>query len=304
MLLSRGNIINDTYKVIFPIGQGAFGEVFRVKHKYFNDPQVMKVYKDEYVEKTELEEVINEGQVLSKLSHPNLVKVFSINTFNKNGKVHYFMTMGYVSGESLKQLIKRKRELDVPVAISIMIDVLKGLKAAHNNKPRIIHRDINPDNILLSYDNYKPAGILGDFGIAILLDKANSIPGAAGRYFYFAPECFMGIYLPASDVFSAGCVLYKMLIGSLPWQYDFDHSTVHDNEEISILINSARREGVKKPSFFNSDIDEKLEKVIMKSLEKNMENRYRTAGSFLKALENANKTEDPSGGYWKEQDLY
>ena len=304
MLLSRGDIINGTYKVIFPIGQGAFGEVFRVKHKYFKDPQVMKVYKDEYVEKTELEEVINEGQVLSKLSHPNLVKVFSINTFNKNGKVHYFMTMGYVSGESLKQLIKRKRELDVPVAISIMIDVLKGLKAAHNNKPRIIHRDINPDNILLSYDNYKPAGILGDFGIAILLDKANSIPGAAGRYFYFAPECFMGIYLPASDVFSAGCVLYKMLTGSLPWQYDLVHSTLDDKEEISYMINSARREKVKKPSLSNSDIDEKLEKVIMKSIEKKMENRYRTAGSFLKALENANKTEDPSGGYWKEQDLY
>jgi len=304
MLLSRGNIINGTYEVIFPIGQGAFGEVFRVKHRYFNDPQVMKVFKDEYVEESTLEEIINEGQILSQLSHPNVVKVFSIDTFNKNGKEHYFMTMSHVSGESLAQLLKRKIQLDVPVATSIMIDVLKGLKAAHDNNPKIIHRDINPDNILLSYDDYKPVGILGDFGIAKLLDQANSIPGAGGRYIYFSPECFMGIYLPTSDVFSAGMVLYKVLTGIHPWRYDFNHSTLNDNEEISIIINSARREKVKKPSYFNPDIDEKLEKVIMKSIEKKIENRYRTAGSFLKALQNASKTEDPSGGYWKEQDLY
>ena len=131
--------------------------------------------------------------------------------FTKNDKDHYFITMSFVSGESLSKLVQRKLQLDVPVAISIMTDVLRGLTSAHMNDPTIMHRDINPDNILLSYEHYKPVGILGDFGIAKLLNQVNSLPGAGGRYLYFAPECFMNIYLPTSDVFSAGVVLYKIL---------------------------------------------------------------------------------------------
>jgi len=303
-MLTKGTIINDTYEVNFFIGQGAFGEVYRVKHKYFEQFQVMKVFKNEYVEKADLNEVINEGQILTFLTHPNVVKVFEINTFKKNDKEHYFITMSFVSGESLTKLVNRKMQLDVPVATSIMIDVLNGLSSAHNNNPTIIHRDINPDNILLSYDNQKPAGILGDFGIAKLLDQANSIPGAGGRFLYFAPECFMNIYLPTSDVFSAGVVLYKMLTGVHPWRYDFDHYTLDDNEEVSKMINTARKITPIKPSIFNESIDEKLEKVIMKSLEKNMENRYRTAGSFVKALQSACISENISERYWVEQDLF
>jgi len=302
-ILNKGEVINNTYEISFFIGQGAFGEVYRVKHKFFDEFQVMKVFKNEYVEKTDLKEVFNEGQILSKLSHQNVVKVFAINTFNKNEKDYYFITMSFVSGESLTQLVKRKIQLDVPVATSIMIDVLRGLTSAHKNNPTIIHRDINPDNILLSYDEHKPVGILGDFGIAKLLDQVNSLPGAGGRFLYFAPECFMNIYLPTSDVFSAGVVLYKILTGVHPWQYDFDHYTLDDNEEVSKMINSGRREEPKIPSLFNDGVNEKLEKVVMKSLEKNMENRYRTAGSFLKALQNACETEDLSHGYWLEQDL-
>ena len=302
-ILSKGELINNTYEVNFFIGQGAFGEVYRVKHKFFDEFQVMKVFKNKYVEKTDLNEVINEGRILTRLAHPNVVKVFEINTFNKNEKDHYFITMSFVAGESLSQLVNRKIQLDVPVATSIMVDVLKGLTSAHKNNPIIIHRDISPDNILLSYDNHKPVGILGDFGIAKLLDQVRKLSGAGGRYIYFAPECFMDIYLPASDVFSAGVVLYKILTGVHPWEYDFDHYTLDDNEEVTKMINLGRKESPKPPSFFNEDIDEQLEKVVMKSLENDMEDRYRTAGSFLKALENTFITEEPSPSYWQEQNL-
>ena len=90
--------------------------------------------------------------------------IFISNKFYKNDKVFNYITMSYVSGESLSQLVRRKIQLDIPVATSIMIDVLKGLASAHENNPTIIHRDINLDNILLSYDGPKPEGILGDFG--------------------------------------------------------------------------------------------------------------------------------------------
>jgi len=301
--LIKGEIINNTYEINFFIGQGAFGKVYRVKHKFFDEFQVMKVFKDDYVKKTDLSEVINEGLILTRLTHPNVVKVFEMNTFNKSGIDHYFITMSFVSGESLAQLIKRKIYLDVPVATSIMIDILKGLTAAHKNKPTIIHRDVNPDNILLSYKKNRPVGILGDFGIAEILDQVKNLPGAGGRYLYFAPECFMNIYLPTSDVFSAGVVLYKSLTGVHPWIYDFDHYTHDDNEEVSKMINSGRREAPKAPSLFNAAIDEKLEKVILKSLEKNIENRYRTAASFLSALQEICKIDDITHGYWMEQNL-
>ena len=83
-ILENGEVINNTYEIGSFVGQGAFGEVYRVKHKFFDEFQVMKVFKNEYVEKTDLNDVINEGQILTRLSHPNVVKVFEINTFNKN----------------------------------------------------------------------------------------------------------------------------------------------------------------------------------------------------------------------------
>jgi serine/threonine-protein kinase len=302
-ILFKGEIINDTYEVIFFIGEGAFGEVYRVRHKFFDEFQVLKVFKEKYIEDSELDEVKNEGRILMQLTHPNVVKVLDMNTFNKNNTDHYFITMAFVSGESLSQLIKRKIQMEVPVSTSIMIDVLKGLDAAHKNDPTIVHRDINPDNILLSYNKHKPVGILGDFGIAKLLDQLTKLPGAGGRFLYFAPECFMNIYLPTSDVFSAGVVLYKILTGVHPWEYNFDHYSLEDNEEVSIMINAGRREMPKKPSLFNEGINPSLEKVILKSLERKMEDRYRTAGHFLNALENCCKSEDLSLSYWLEQDL-
>ncbi len=303
MILQNGDLINDTYEIQFFIGQGAFGEVYRVKHKFFNKLQVMKVFKSECIENANPKEIMNEGEILTHLSHPNVVKVFDIRTFNKKENTYYFITMSFVSGESLAQLMKRKIQLDVPVATSILIDVLRGLTAAHNNDPTIIHRDISPDNILLSYDNYKPVGVLGDFGIATLLSQVNEIPGANGKFFYFAPECFMNIYLPTSDVFAAAIVLYKILTGGHPWEYDMKSYNLNENEDISRMINSGRKGNAIKPSIYNSDIDQKLENVIMKALEKNIENRYRTAGSFLKALESTVEMDDISHSYWLKQDL-
>jgi len=303
--LTKGEIINNTYEVRFFIDQGAFGETYRVKHRFFEEYQVMKVFKENYVEKTDLNEVINEGRILIRLNHKNVVKVFEINTFIKNNKDRYFITMSFVSGESLAKLLLRKTwGLDVPAATSIMTDVLKGLSAAHNNDPTIVHRDISPDNILLSYDEFPPPiGVLGDFGIAIIIDKKHKLADAGGRYIYFAPECFMNVFQTTSDVFSIGVVFYKMLTGMHPWAYNQSDYNLNDYGEVATMINIGRRETPKKPSLFNNDIDKKLEKVIMKSIEKKMENRFKTAGSFLNALEDACKMEDLEHNYWLDQDL-
>tara|TARA_B110000208_G_scaffold188639_1_gene248695 strand:+ start:3637 stop:4494 length:858 start_codon:yes stop_codon:yes gene_type:complete len=282
MALKRGEVINNTYTIQFFIGQGAFGEVYRVKHKFLG-LQVLKVLKADYVESSDLETLITEALLLSQLTHENVVRVFETNTFEKNNSVFYFLAMEFVSGESLSDLLKREITLPYEKAVNIQIDFLQGLEKAHSLS--IIHRDINPDNILLSYQDEQVKGLLSDFGLAQKVNDLDKISGAAGRYLYFAPECFSNIYLPTSDVFSAGIVFYKILTGALPWAIDvYEHSSL---DEIVDNILASRRKNPVPPSFYNSEIPEEIDKVVLKSLELKIENRYTAGGDFLEAITKA-----------------
>lgn len=284
-ILSKGEKVSDTYEVQSLIGQGAFGEVYKVKHKYLG-VQVLKVFRQEYVENTDIETVTSEAKILSKLTHPNIVRVFETNTFKKDGQTYFFITMGFVPGETLAQLLRRKIQLPVPIALTIQSDFLTGLQVAHEQESPIVHRDISPDNILLSYESEKPRAMLSDFGLAQSFDQVSSISQAAGKYPYMAPECFWGTYLLTSDVFSAGIVLYRMLTGMMPWEYDFE--SVGDNaEDIMTMIIVARKTQPRKPSLYCDTCDEKLDEVVLKALSTDLENRYKNAGEFLKAINNS-----------------
>ncbi len=282
-LLKKGDEVNDTYEVQCFIGKGAFGEVYRVKHKFMG-VQVLKVLQDDYVDNTDLETVTNEAKILSGLTHRNIVRVFETNTFNVSGKLRYFITMGFVSGESLAQLMKRQISLSVPVSLSIQIAILQGLSEVHSQNPPIIHRDISPDNILLSYDSDKPRALLSDFGLAQSVDQLSGIADAAGKYLYFAPECFWGAYLPTSDVFSAGIVLYRMLTGSFPWSYDFDGLSGDDRDSITTMIMKGRKTDPSPPSVYNEACSNNLDRITLKAINKELDDRYRNAREFLDEL--------------------
>jgi len=288
-ILSKGETINDTYEIQFFIGEGAFGEVYRVKHKYLG-VQVMKVFKEEYVSKTDLDTVTREAKILSKLTHPNIVRVFETNSFVREDKKYFYITMGFVSGETLTQLLARKIQLPIPVALSIQNDLLTGLKFVQEQTHPIVHRDISTDNILLSYEKDKPIAMLSDFGLAQSIDQLSNLPNAAGRYIYFAPECFFGTYLPTSDVFSSGIVLYKMITGMHPWEYDFD-CTDDDTEKITTMVITARRKEIQKPSLHNDTCTPYLDYVMLKALSKDIEERYKTADEFFTALNDTGKEE-------------
>lgn len=287
MILKKGEKINNTYEVKFFIGQGAFGEVYRVNHKYLG-LQVLKVFKDEYVANSDLDTITKEAKILSKLTHENIVRVFETNSFEKDGKLHYFITMGFVSGESLSDLLKREISIPLDKAIKIQLGYLEGLKAAQQKK--VIHRDINPDNILLSYESEEPLALLSDFGLAQTVDHISHIAGAAGRYMYFAPECFLGTYLPTSDVFSAGMVFYKMIAGVLPWECEIDQDD--DPYNLSTKVMSSRKKAPVNPSFFDIEVSPALEKVILKSMSSDIEKRYKSAKEFIEAIKKAIEKEE------------
>ena len=282
-ILLKGEVINSTYEVQFFIGQGGFGEVYRVKHKYLG-LQVLKVFKEEYSQKTDIETLVQEARILSNLTHNNIVRVFEANEFTKNNKVYYFITMAFVSGETLTQRLSRFSKLPFKEALNIQTDLLNGLSFLHGQNPSIIHRDINTDNLLLSYDNNQIVGKLADFGLAQSINPISTITDAAGRYQYFAPECFWNTYFPSSDVFSAGLVFYKMITGVHPWYYNVETVVQDDFEQISTVVISARKEQPRKPSYYNADCSEYFDNIILKAISLNLENRFLNAIEFYAAL--------------------
>jgi transitional endoplasmic reticulum ATPase len=282
--LARGQVIDGTYEVLFYIGEGAFGEVYRVQHKYLG-VQVFKLFKEDLEKSVDIEEISREARVLSKVTHPNVVRVFECNSFQLDAKTRHFLTMGFVSGETLTQLLARRINLSRAEAVNIMIDALEGLNHVHSMDPPIIHRDINPDNILLSYDGVTPRGLLSDFGLAQPLDTDEHLPGAAGRYPYMAPECFWGTYILSSDVFSAGVTLYRAVTGIHPWQYEIEWEDT-EPEDFVTEISRARKQAPRAASFHLEDEDERLDKILFKAIERDLEKRYRNAGEFLAALKN------------------
>lgn len=276
-ILKKGDVINETYTVKFYIGRGAFGEVYRVDHKYLGT-QVLKVILKEAYSQEDVDAIVAESMILSKLSHRNILRVFDSNTFTKEGRTYYFITAEFVSGESLQDALKRKIKLKYDEAVEIQKDILSGLQVVHSSNPPIIHRDLKPDNILLSYDDGVVAK-LSDFGIAVKTSKQCSVVGAAGTLPYLADECFFGVSTCASDIFSAGMVFYRMLTGMMPWEYSFE-AKYNNHDEITTMILSARKKKPIPPSYFNDDCSKEVDSIILRAIEKDLDRRYKDVKDF------------------------
>jgi transitional endoplasmic reticulum ATPase len=180
-ILNPGDTINDTYSVKFFLGEGAFGEVYQVQHNFLG-LQVMKVFKEKYVQNTDIQILMNEAIILAKLNHENLVRVFEANHFTHNSHKHYYLTLNHVSGETLAKRLKRDISFNIELAVLLQIDLLSALSYVHTLPTPIVHRDVNPDNFLLSYENDPIQGKLADFGLAQSVNQLSKITNAAGRY--------------------------------------------------------------------------------------------------------------------------
>jgi len=280
-LLKSGDIIKDTYTIECLIGVGAFGEVYRVKHKFLGR-QALKIIKIDNFDDLNINELANEAVILSRLLHPNIIRIFEANTFPHSGKDYFYIVMELVPGETLLKLIKRKIRLAPDLALSIQRDICAALSVVHNQSPPIVHGDVKPSNVIISYEKTMPEAKLSDFGVARTLNPVTQRTQAGGTIYYLPPEAFWGFNSPAGDVFSAGIILYQMLTGMFPWVMTL--SDEEDIEEIKSAILKARKNQPVKPSYLNEEIDEQLDDIILKAISNDPDKRYKNGSEFLNAL--------------------
>ena len=279
-LLKEGDIIRETYEVERLLGEGAFAEVYRVKHRFLGR-QAMKVFKRVGMSLDEIHEMLGEAILLTHLKHPNIISVSDANIFDTPGGTCGFFTMEYVPGGSLDKFWRSHGNQLVPVdtAVDLLKQVCRGIAQAHGEKPPIIHRDIKPQNILVGYEADGLRARVGDFGLAKKVNPLTLLATAAGTLAFKPPEAFSQRKgdSPAADVWALGVTLYLLLTDQLPYQVDPD---------LGWSNKAAFEKDPAVPSSWNPEIDPGLEKIVLRCMEKNPAKRYQSAKDLLDALDN------------------
>ncbi|MDD3338015.1 MAG: Stk1 family PASTA domain-containing Ser/Thr kinase [Lachnospiraceae bacterium] len=256
-MLKTGTIIGERYEVIGKIGAGGMADVYKAKDAKLNRFVAVKVMKSEFREdKTFIRKFKTEAQSAAGLANPNIVNVFDVG--DDNGI--YFIVMELVEGITLKEYIAKKGRLSVREATSIAIQVCMGLAAAHAQG--IIHRDVKPQNIIISTDGKVK---VTDFGIARAASSNTISSNAMGSVHYSSPEQVRGGYSDAkSDIYSVGITIYEMVTGRVP----FDGDTT-----VAIAIKHLQEE-MEAPSKYVPDLPHALEQIIFKCTQKSVDRRY------------------------------
>lgn len=276
-ILTEGQKIRGTYEVERHLGEGAFAEVYRVRHRFLGR-QAMKVFKTSGMTLEETETMLEEAILLSRLGHPNIVRVFDADIIETARGVRGFFTMEYVAGGSLQDfwMSHRARLVPVDVAVDVLRQCCRGLAVAHSESPPIIHRDIKPQNILVGYD---AAGIrvrVSDFGLAKRVNPLTLLATSKGTLNFKPPEALLDIKSDscAGDVWALGSTLYLLLTDRLPYSEDRDALS---SERFSLPLIP--------PSRLNVLADALLDKIVLRSLAHDPNDRYASAKELLQDLD-------------------
>ncbi|MEI7775735.1 MAG: serine/threonine-protein kinase [Verrucomicrobiota bacterium] len=278
-LLEEGQIIRDTYEVERFLGEGAFAEVYRVKHRFLGR-QAMKVFKRVGMNLDDINDVLGEAILLSRIGHPNIGRVFNADVFESKRGVCGFFTMENVSGGSLEKFWHSHGVHLVPIetTLDLMKQVCRGIAQAHRENPPIIHRDIKPQNILVGYEADGLRARASDFGLAKKVNPLTLLATAAGTLQFKPPEVFtpQKVDSCAGDVWAIGTTLYLLLTDKLP--HPLPAGATWDATDLF--------EGsFPPPSEINPDANKALDHIVLKALDKRPEARYATAKELLDALE-------------------
>jgi len=290
-------LLDGKYQILDRLGIGGMGEIFKVRHIHLNELRVIKIMRPNVAADDQgMQRFLQEARTSTMIKHKNLAMLYDFAQLDDGS---YYMVWEFIDGTNIQKWIAQNGAMPARLAIEISIQTLSGLEHLHSMG--LIHRDISPENIMLSQDHHGKLLVkVIDFGIAKQLAEGEGGQGLTqtgmflGKLKYASPEQagFLkeGEHLdPRSDLYSFGIVMYEMLAGRAPFQATNPHGYIlkHVTEKPMAIheINPA----VKVPS--------QLESVIMKALEKNRDNRYGTAGDFEGALESIRGTVAPDTKY-------
>ena len=251
--------------------------VYKAKCHVLNRYVAVKVLRDEFTTDEEFIKRFNtEAQAVASLTHPNIVSVYDV---GHEGNL-YYIVMELIKGRTLKEIIVSEGALAWKWCVNVAIQIASALETAHKNN--IIHRDIKPHNIIITEDGMAK---VTDFGIAKAVSNSTitAFGTTMGSVHYFSPEHAKGGITDAkSDLYSLGVVMYEMLTGKLP----FDADT-----PVSVALKHLQEQPT-EPIIINPTIPQAINKIVMKSMQKDPSLRYQNAGEMLKDLSIALKNPD------------
>ncbi|WP_369374390.1 serine/threonine-protein kinase [Promicromonospora sp. Populi] len=285
-LLSEGSRIGDTYEIERYLGQGAYSEVYRVRHRFLGR-QAMKVLK-RVGTLAETRRMLGEATLLSKLGHPNIVRVFDAGTVPTPAGERGFFTMEYVAAGNLDDYRRSRPDGSVPVddAVEILVQLCAGLAVAHRSDPPIVHRDITPWNVLVGYDQHRLRVRVGDFGLARRVDATSGLTSSEGTLMFMAPEALrygQGAS-PAGDVYAVGTVAYLLLTNLLPYE-----------DVPATVFGAQHRPPPISPHDLNRRADLDLAQIVLGALEPDLARRPADAAELGKALTTWQAGRDAAG---------
>lgn len=278
MLLQQGSTIKNKYLVESFLGEGAFAEVYRVKHNFLGR-QALKIFKVPSVSLAEIEEALGEAVLLSKIGHPNIIRVYDASTILTEIGECAFFTMEYIPGGSLDSYWRSFGNKLIPLetTVEIITQLCKGLSVAHLENPPIIHRDIKPQNILIGFEQDSIRVRLGDFGLAKRVNPLTLLASAHGTIGFKPPEFLENIDSCAGDVWAVGSVMYLLLTDIMPFK-----ATVSDTEQ-HVAVNWS--EPLKPPSYYNINVDGVLDTIVLNALMFEHSKRYKNALRVIEELD-------------------
>lgn len=263
-MLTPGTILGDRYEIIDHIGSGGMADVYKAKCHVLNRYVAIKVLRDEFNEDEQaVEKFITEAQSTADLQNANIVNVYDA---RHNDYIHYIV-MELAEGITLKKYIQRYGRLSTREVVDFSLQICNGIEAAH--KQKIVHRDIKPQNILVSNSGKIK---VADFGNAKVVSAHTKGISAFGSVHYFSPEQARGgIADERSDIYSLGITMYEMVTGKVP--FDADNS-------VSIALKHLHEE-MKAPRELYSDIPASLENIILKCTQKRPDQRYQSVTELI-----------------------
>jgi transitional endoplasmic reticulum ATPase len=280
-ILSKGQSINEQFKVTFFLKEGSYAETYRVKDQE-GKTKLLKLFAYSKLDRTQFNanDDVLEIEILKKIKHSNLVKYCDSGELFLDGQKYAFAILDFISGETLADKMTRENSLNPYEANDIILGVLNGLKYLHSlNKP-VIHNDITNLNVMLDLSGKISIPKIIDFGYARFLSQSNKDFLKKGlNPFYQSNESFNKIFSAQSDIFSVGALYYHLLEGLPPWFVE-----ISKYKADTVKLEDAVIDERKKPLKFSKITDEQTQNIITKALQPNAENRFKNVSDFVKSI--------------------